>query len=108
MENVKDADNILNSIINECMPKRYYGHEARKNAKMIAKRYNDALKQANEKVEPSSSHIGDISGSYYLLNEGDIIKCTDEYQDSGFKWRVTGQGGKVYKSSQHAMHRRFV
>jgi len=44
--------------------------------------------------------------SHYYLKNGDTINKGDEFQSEDQKWRVTGQGNKVFTSNNHYRHRR--
>ena len=76
-------DKELQKLINEYMPKRYYGHEARRYAGVIAKLYAEQqLKNCNlqnvsnnevavcDKCEKLQQRIDELEGQLYSIENG--------------------------------------
>jgi hypothetical protein len=72
-------DSKLQALINEYMPRRYYGHEARKYAKVIAEEYA-ALKVQEAQAKCT---IPVVSGSLPLASDEEIQKyVTERFSES--------------------------
>ena len=78
----------LQKLINEHMPKRYYGHEARRNAKVIAELYA----QTYEKTKMIDFHVEVMKQG--LIEEG-YNKWRDAYEPS-----IRNIAEKVFNSLQ--------
>lgn len=78
-------DKELQKLINEYMPKRYYGHEARRYAGVIAKLYLE--KQSKLLIKPN------ISDNEDNCNIKQAIEILDYHQ----KWRLGKVDDMIYK-----------
>ena len=92
-------DKKLQSLINEYMPKRYYGHEARRYAKVIAKLYAESVVNNNAILPHVSNRFSPKQMAEWFHNNYEEIakaegwqtqdKCKVEFKDLPESNRIT-------------------